>query len=147
MISISHIIKMIWKHLNANLIFHYLFPYFLAFRMFQFCVGLPWWLSNEESACQCRHIETWETRETWVRSLAREDPLEKETATHCSILAGEIPWTEKPGRLQSMWLQRAEQDLVTKQQFFFFTILCNAEINIPEYTSLYTFLEWKYGLK
>ena len=35
-----------------------------------------------------------------IRSLGQEDPLEKETATHCSILAWEIPWTEEPGRLQ-----------------------------------------------
>ena len=45
-------------------------------------------------------------RETWVRSLGQEDPLEKETATHSSILAWRIPWTEKPGGLQSMGLQR-----------------------------------------
>ena len=38
-------------------------------------------------------------RETWVRSLGREDPLDKEMATHSSILAWEIPWTEKPGGL------------------------------------------------
>ena len=40
-------------------------------------------------------------RETWVRSLGREDPLEKEMAIHSSILAWRIPWTEKPSRLQS----------------------------------------------
>ena len=44
----------------------------------------------------------WETR---VRSLGREDPLEKEMATHSSILASKIPWTEEPGRLQSMGSQ------------------------------------------
>ena len=38
-------------------------------------------------------------RETWVRSLGREDPLEKEMATHSSTIAWEIPWTEEPGRL------------------------------------------------
>ena len=37
--------------------------------------------------------------ETWVKSLGREDPLEKEMATHSSILAWRIPWTEKPGEL------------------------------------------------
>ena len=41
-------------------------------------------------------------QETWVPSLGREDPLEKETATHSSILAWRIPWTEEPGGLQSM---------------------------------------------
>ena len=45
-------------------------------------------------------------QETWVRSLGREDSLEKEMATHSSILAWEIPWTEKPGGLQFMRLQK-----------------------------------------
>ena len=45
-------------------------------------------------------------RETWVRSLGWEDPLEKEMATHSSTLAWRIPWTEEPGRLQSMGSQR-----------------------------------------
>ena len=43
--------------------------------------------------------------ETWVQSLGQEDLLEKEMATHSSILAWKIPWTEEPGRLQSMGLQ------------------------------------------
>ena len=45
-------------------------------------------------------------QETQVRSLGREDPLEKEMVTHCSILAWRIPWTEEPGRLQSTGSQR-----------------------------------------
>ena len=45
-------------------------------------------------------------RETWVQSLGREDPLEKEKAAHSSIHAWKIPWMEKPGRLQSMGSQR-----------------------------------------
>ena len=49
-------------------------------------------------------------QEMWVRSQGWEDPLEKEMATHSSILAWKIPWTEKLARLQSMGLQRAEQD-------------------------------------
>ena len=49
-------------------------------------------------------------QETWVRSLDREDPLEKETATHSSILAWEIPWTEEPGRIQSLGLHRVRHD-------------------------------------
>ena len=44
--------------------------------------------------------------ETWVRSLGREDPLEEGMATHSSILAQRIPWTEEPGGLQSMGSQR-----------------------------------------
>ena len=49
----------------------------------------------------------WETR---VQSLGREDPLEKEMATHSSILAWKIPWTEEPGRPQSMGSQRVKHD-------------------------------------
>ena len=49
-------------------------------------------------------------QETWVRSLGWEDPLEKEMATHSSILAWKFPGTEEPGRLQSMGLQRVGHD-------------------------------------
>ena len=49
-------------------------------------------------------------QETWVRSMGQEDPLEKEMATHSSILAWKIPRTEKPGRLQSMGSQRVGHD-------------------------------------
>ena len=49
-------------------------------------------------------------RETQVQSLGREDPLEKELATHSSILAWKIPWMEEPGRLQSIALQRVGCD-------------------------------------
>ena len=45
-------------------------------------------------------------QETWVQSLGWEDPLEKEMAIHSSTLAWKIPWTEEPGRLQSMGSQR-----------------------------------------
>ena len=45
-------------------------------------------------------------QETQVQSLGREDPLEKEMATHCSIFAWEIPWTEEPGGLLSMGSER-----------------------------------------
>ena len=55
-------------------------------------------------------------RETQVRSLGQEDCLEKEMATHTSILAWEIPWTEEPGGLQSVGLQRIRHDLATQQQ-------------------------------
>ena len=49
-------------------------------------------------------------RETWVRSLGGEDPLEKEMTTHSNILAWKIPWMEEPSRLQSMGSQRAGHD-------------------------------------
>ena len=61
-------------------------------------LGLPWWL-NKEFTCQCRR------QETQVGSLGREDPLEKEMATHSSTLAWNILWTEEPRRLQSMGSQ------------------------------------------
>ena len=67
---------------------------------------------------------TWETQ---VRSLGQEDPLEKEMATHSNTLAWKIPWTEEPGELQSMGLQRVRQD-------FTFTF---PSINVQEQKDLY----------
>ena len=61
-------------------------------------LGLPRWLSGKESTCQCRRC----SQETWIQSLGRQDPLEKGMATHPSILAWRIIWTEEPGGLQSM---------------------------------------------
>ena len=55
-----------------------------------------------------KHLLT--MQETWVQSLGREDILEKEMATHSSILAWKIPWTEEPGRLQFMGSQRVGHD-------------------------------------
>ena len=49
-------------------------------------------------------------QETWVQSLVWEDPLEKEMATHSSVLAWEIPWREEPGGLQCLGSQRAGHD-------------------------------------
>ena len=56
-----------------------------------------------------------EMQETWVGSLGQEDPLEEEMATHSSILAWEIPWTEETGRLQSMGSQRVRLDSTQTQ--------------------------------
>ena len=61
--------------------------------------------SGKESTCQCRSGQ-----ETQVPTLGEEDPLEKEIATHSSILAWKIPWTEQPNRLWSRGLQRVGQD-------------------------------------
>ena len=55
-------------------------------------------------------------QETWAQFLGQEDPLEKEMATHSSILAWKIPWAEEPGGLQSMGSQRVRHHLATKQQ-------------------------------
>ena len=58
-------------------------------------------------------------QETQVHSLGQEDPLEKEMATHSSLLAWEIPWMEEPGELQSMGAQRVEHDSMTNTFTFF----------------------------
>ena len=57
--------------------------------------GLPWWFSHKESSCSIGDL-----------ILGRDDPLEKEMATHSSILVWEITWTEDPGRLQSTGSQK-----------------------------------------
>ena len=55
-------------------------------------------------------------QEMRVQSLGQKDPLEKEMATHPSILDWKIPWTEEPGGLQFMGLQRVEHDITAKQR-------------------------------
>ena len=57
-------------------------------------------------------------QKTWVQSLSQEDPLEKEVATHPSILAWRIPWREEPGRLYSPW-GRKESDTTERLHFQF----------------------------
>ena len=64
--------------------------------------GLPWWLSGKESACNIGNTRHVSSIPKWGRSL------EKEMAIHSSILAWEIPWTEEPGRLQSMGSQELD---------------------------------------
>ena len=76
--------------------------------------GLPRWLSSKDSAGNA------EGQETQVRSLGREDPLEEEMATHSSILAWKIPWTEELGGLQSMGLQRVGHDWTISLSLFTF---------------------------
>ena len=56
-------------------------------------------------------------RETQVRSLGWEDPLEKEMAIHSRTIAWKIPWTEEPGSLQSLWLQRVGHDWAISLHF------------------------------
>ena len=69
--------------------------------MFVACfMGVPRWLTGKESTCQYRRHGI--RGDVWVQSLGQEDPLEEETATHSIILAWRIPWTEEPGRLESM---------------------------------------------
>ena len=68
-------------------------------------------------------------QKTWVQTLGWEDPLEKEMATHSSILAWESPGTEEPGGLQSMGLQRVRPDLVTEHTCIY-RISCHLHIMI-----------------
>ena len=76
------------------------------------------WLWQDSSYCEASLMAQWvknlpanqETQEMWVRSLGGEDPLEKETAIHSSILAWRIPRTEETVGLQSMVLQRVGHD-------------------------------------
>ena len=69
---------------------------------------LAWLLWTSLVAQMVKHLST--TRETQVQSLGWEDLLEKKMATHSSILAWKIPWTEEPGRLKSVGLQRVGHD-------------------------------------
>ena len=82
-------------------------------------MGGSWWrvltksghLEKGKSSLVAQMVKRLSTmQETRVQSLGREDPLEKEMATHSSILAWKIPWTGEPGRLQSMGLQRVGHD-------------------------------------
>ena len=90
-------------------------------------MGLPQWLSGRESTCNARDQGSipglgkspggghgkplqYSSLETQVRSLGQEDPLEEKMPTHSSIFAWRIPWTEEPGRLQSIGLQRIGHD-------------------------------------
>ena len=75
--------------------------------------GPQWWATLV--AQMVKRLPT--MRETWVRSLGQELPLEKEMATHSSILAWKLPWMEEPGRLQSMRLQRVGHDWATSLHF------------------------------
>ena len=66
-------------------------------------IGKPyWWLSSKESACNAGDSGS---------ILGLEDPLEKEVATHYSILSQKIPWTEETGGLQSMGFQKSQTQL------------------------------------
>ena len=69
--------------------------------------GNPRWLGGSDSKVSAYHVGD------PVRSLGREDPLEKEMATHSNILAWKTPWMEEPGRLQSMGLQTVGHDWAT----------------------------------
>ena len=79
------------------------------------CLFLKLWASLVVQRVKCLPA----MRESQVWSLGQEDPLEKEMATHSSILAWRIPWTEEPGRLQSTGSQRVRHDWATSLTFTF----------------------------
>ena len=75
------------------------------------CVALGASLTLSRTSLVAQTVKRLSTmRETRVQSLGREDPLEKKTAIHSSTIAWKIPWTEEPGRLQSMGSQRVGHD-------------------------------------
>ena len=67
-------------------------------------------------------------QETWVQSLGQEDPLEKETATHSSILAWRISWTEETGRLHNSPWGRKESDMTEQLRFTSLTSLLTPQL-------------------
>ena len=67
------------------------------------------WMANNRASLVAQSVKNLPAmQETWVQFLGLEDSLEKEMAIHSSILAWKIPWTEEPGRLQSMGLQESD---------------------------------------
>ena len=94
---------------NGKIRVHFIFIYTLVIETCQQISGMSFkvvFISLVAQMVKCLPI----MQETWVRSLGREDPLEKEMATHSSTLAWKIPWTEEPGRLQSMGSQGVGHD-------------------------------------
>ena len=77
----------------------------LLFNEYMSCVWASHWLSGKKSTWNARDVQ-----DTWVWSLGWEDPLEEGMATHSIILAGKISWTEEPGGLWSMGLQRVRHN-------------------------------------
>ena len=80
-------------------------------RLVTACAGLGQGLGIELASLVAQMVKTLPAMpDSWVPSLGREDPLEEEMATHSSIFAWRIPWTQEPGGLQSMGSQRVGQD-------------------------------------
>ena len=83
-------------------------------------LGFHYWLRASLVTQTVKNLPA--MQDTWVWSLGREGPLEKRTATHSSILAWRIPWTEESVRLQSMKLQRVRHDWETNTFTFYIAI-------------------------
>ena len=110
-------------------------------------IGLPRWLSGKESACQCKRLRF----DPWVRKVS----LKNEMATQSSILAWKIPWTEEPGRLQSMGSQRVRHDWVTNTYFrvrlanwyFLNLLIVNGYLGLCYFTHSSCIYIWAFPLK
>ena len=103
--------------IDKQILFHYatwevlvLIPLLWTYLVYHFCS----YVRTSLVAQTVKNLP--EMQDTWVRSLGWEDPLEKEMATHSSILAWWIPWTEEPKELQSMGLQRVRHNWVANTQ-------------------------------
>ena len=94
---------------------------------------LPWWLVWASLVAQAVKNTT-AMRDTWIWSLGWEDPLEKGTSTQSSILAWRIPWTEMPGKLQSL----GHKELDTTEWLSLYSLLMPGM-----YESIHTDLEWR----
>ena len=86
-------------------------------------------LIKQNSSFDCHYDPI--RQENWVQSLGREAPLEKGLATHSSILAGKIKWTEEPIELQSMELQKSQTRLTGQTNMRIFLYRQNYHFNIP----------------
>ena len=95
--------KLIW-----TLYYCHMLPCCWELFLLRFKISLYWFPDASLVAQRVKRLPA--MQETWVRSLDQEYPLEKEMATHSSTLAWKIPWTEKPGRLQSLRSQRVGHD-------------------------------------
>ena len=101
-------------------------PYWYLLKLM---LGLPRWLSDKESACQAGDVGL-------IPELGRSPG--KEMTIHSSILAWEIPWAEKSGRLQSIGSQRIGHDLVTKQHYM------GEKMHLDPYPMLYIKIKLKW---
>ena len=99
-------------------------------------ISLSWWLKWKRI---CLPMQ-----EMLVQSLGSEDPLEKEMVTHSNILTWDIPWTEEPGRLQSMGPQKCQTWLATKQQEMIYKLtgITRLVLNIIESHVTFFFLSY-----
>ena len=112
-LTICHMLSTYWRYNETELIASHLL-YFNSCRDILW-VGIAA-INASLVAQMVKHLPA--IQETWVQSLGQEVPLEKEMAIHSSILAWKIPWSEEPGQLHSMGLQRVRHDWATSLLHF-----------------------------